>query len=129
MLNPREVGNLPKMTELRSGVQRGQASLPTITQLIGGKTEFLQLNYDHIDPKCKHREIRQLAEDHAKLIYESTEMFFHLTNITEHRSGNTQSLDYLTKITQLKHESTELSGHLPNHQAEIWKHREVRESA
>ena len=31
----------------------------------------------------------------------------------------------MPKITQLKHESTELSGKLHNHQAEIWNHREV----
>ena len=55
-------------------------------------------------------------------------MLAHLTKITELSCGNTQSLDNLPKITQLKQESTELSGNLPNHQAEIWKHREVGES-
>ena len=52
-----------------------------------------------------------------------------MTKINELSSRNTESLDNLHKITQLKQESTELSGNLPNHQAEIWKHREVRESA
>ena len=52
-------------------------------------------------------------------------MLLHLTKIRELRSGNRQSLDNLPKITQLKHESTELSGKLHNHQAEIWNHREV----
>ena len=52
-----------------------------------------------------------------------------MTKITKLRSGSKERSDNLPKITQLKHESTELSGHLPNHQAEIWKHREVRESA
>ena len=74
---------MPKLTELRMEAQRGQASLPMITQLLGGKTEFLQLTYDHIDRNWKHREFRQLAYDHTKLRYESTEMLLHLTKITE----------------------------------------------
>ena len=51
-----------------------------------------------------------------------------MTKITELSCGNTQRLDNLPKITQLKHETTEFSGNLSNHQAEIRKHREVRES-
>ena len=51
-----------------------------------------------------------------------------MIKISELRSGNTESLDNLPKITQLKHETTEFSGNLSNHQAEIRKHREVRES-
>ena len=65
--------------------------MPIHTQLLGGKTEFLQLTYDHIDRNWKHREFRQLAYDHTKLRYESTDMLLYLTKITALTSGNRES--------------------------------------
>ena len=49
--------------------QRGSASLPMLTQLLAGNTEYLQLAYDHIDWNWKHREGRQAAEDHIAQIW------------------------------------------------------------
>ena len=69
--------------------------MPIHTQLLGGKTEFLQLIYDHIYRRWKK------------------EKSGYLTKITKLRSGSKERSDKLPKITQLKCGSLGKSGNVP----------------
>ena len=42
--------------------------MPMIAQVLGRKREFLQLAYEEIDWKWKHRAVRPLAQDHTAKI-------------------------------------------------------------